>query len=833
MQFPELKFDLNRCGFDRFTFFCYGWCFSTEKPGVPLTVQLETLDDRVVWRGQTNTARPDVHAAFRGHYPTLHEHTGFDLRIPNFSAPRPLRVRVLFDDGRSFVIGGSDGGLVQAEPPRAFRCAENVFEDRYRNLLEYDGYPSAATKGNVCFLVSSDDLDSGRGDLYVAVGLGYRLAKAGFGVVFWPTEQWLRCPKDTDVIVAMLPTHVPFLERRASHSGGPLRVAWMRNGIDEWLQSPSLLRYDAYLCSSLPSLQRLQGVLSRPSGLLRLAAEHELFAPGPGLSSQAFDAISTINYWGNKREIFDILDSLDPSFDLAVFGKLYEDGPQRPLARFYRAALPYFELVKLYNSAKVCIDCYNEVTRPYGNVNSRVFESLSCGLPVLCNEPIEKDPILEGTQLFYKDAASLQSAVRNICEDPALRHRLGTAGRQAVVAHHSWAVRAEQFEEFLGDQRSYNEPIRTIFDLSKPLQQARPLQLAFYPPYLDNPYQHLLSFALEEYGISSAAVNHMQELEELDIFHLHWTAPISQAASSVEESRSRVRLVEETLARFVQRGGVLAWTLHNVLPHEAAFPEVEIEFRSWLARNASVIHLHTEETFELLKAHGIEIPREKAIVTPHGSYAGYYPAQVSSEEARARLGIAADKVVFLLFGQIRGYKGISSLVELAQQCQAAQVTFLVVGDPKGLTPELKAQLEALGEKVVLVPRRIDDWEVQYFYAAADYALLLSQTILNSGSAILALDFGVPLVAPARGSLKALVSSDRGLLYKELSALPTMINELAQAPSRFDRQQIRCWSAETLSWKRVIAPFAQALIDKAREGKSAPRTAPQAIDLASA
>jgi glycosyltransferase involved in cell wall biosynthesis len=62
-----------------------------------------------------------------------------------------------------------------------------------------------------------------------------------------------------------------------------------------------------------------------------------------------------------------------------------------PIAKYYRDPINYFDLPKLYNSARVCVDAFNELTKPYGQINSRVYEALACGLPVVTSKPIKED----------------------------------------------------------------------------------------------------------------------------------------------------------------------------------------------------------------------------------------------------------------------------------------------------------------------------------------------------------------------------------------------------------------------------------------------------------
>jgi hypothetical protein len=59
------------------------------------------------------------------------------------------------------------------------------------------------------------------------------------------------------------------------------------------------------------------------------------------------------------------------------------------------------------------------------------------------------------------------------------------------------------------------------------------------------------------------------------------------------------------------------------------------------------------------------------------------------------------------------------------------------------------------ERVVLALRRIGDVDLQTYFRAADLAVFPYKDILNSGSALMALTFDVPLLVPALGSMPEL------------------------------------------------------------------------------
>ena len=57
-----------------------------------------------------------------------------------------------------------------------------------------------------------------------------------------------------------------------------------------------------------------------------------------------------------------------------------------------------------------------------------------------------------------------------------------------------------------------------------------------------------------------------------------------------------------------------------------------------------------------------------------------------------------------------------------------------------------------------------DNELQYYFRAADVAVLPYRAVTTSGAAYLAFSFEVPIVAPRLGPFPELVGQGRGLLY---------------------------------------------------------------------
>jgi glycosyltransferase involved in cell wall biosynthesis len=184
--------------------------------------------------------------------------------------------------------------------------------------------------------------------------------------------------------------------------------------------------------------------------------------------------------------------------------------------------------------------------------------------------------------------------------------------------------------------------------------------------------------------------------------------------------------------------------------------------------------------------------------------------QASREEARRRLGLPLDARVFAFVGHCRRYKNVTTLVAAFQQ--HFDDAWLVI---PGKCPEdaYRAELEALvrtkPQRILCELRYIDDGDLQYFVRAADAVVLPFQDVLTSGSAILALSFGRPVVAPRRGNLIELVNEEVGILYDPDDPAGLAAGMRAALARRFDQDAIMRYAA-SLRWQDAATTVLAAL-----------------------
>ncbi len=294
------------------------------------------------------------------------------------------------------------------------------------------------------------------------------------------------------------------------------------------------------------------------------------------------------------------------------------------------------------------------------------------------------------------------------------------------------------------------------------LEAARvpdPLLLLYHPPARTNPFQALLYGEAWAAGVAPVPVADLAEAAAIaDVargrarvaLHLHWLAGVTERAATAEEAAAHARAFLDDLDRLRGAGCAIAWTVHNVLPHDARFVDAAVAVRRGVVERAVLVHVLGPSTADEV-APWFPIPAERLAVIPHPSYAGVYPDATARDAARFALGLWPDELVFLAFGAIRPYKGIPELLAAwrATRAVAGPARRLVVAGrptPGPGTDALLAELD-VAPGVVALTRRIPPESVGEIFRAADVAVLSHRAALNSGVLLLALTFGLPVVAP--------------------------------------------------------------------------------------
>lgn len=302
-----------------------------------------------------------------------------------------------------------------------------------------------------------------------------------------------------------------------------------------------------------------------------------------------------------------------------------------------------------------------------------------------------------------------------------------------------------------------------------------PVVLAYHPIARWNPVLELLYREAWDLGIAAIPLPEEDRIEELTAFaalghrtvlHLHWlNLPLATAPTPEEAARS-VDAFLERLDRFLAAGGRIAWTVHNILSHGSRFEAVEARLLAAVAQRSAVIHVMAERTRELV-APWYDLPADRIIHVPHPSYFGAYEDHLGRAQARHELGLMPDELVYQATGAIRAYKGLTDLLDAWDTLPPTPPRRLLIAGPVGRdpgTPEL-VERAVLQPRVLVHGGHIPAGQMQLFLRAADVAVLPYVRSLNSGSLMLALTFGLPVIVPAGGGLADLVDDRFAVTYQ--------------------------------------------------------------------
>lgn len=298
-----------------------------------------------------------------------------------------------------------------------------------------------------------------------------------------------------------------------------------------------------------------------------------------------------------------------------------------------------------------------------------------------------------------------------------------------------------------------------------------------------NPYVRLLQEALSEAGIACSVADGLSPRlarswhGTVDVLHLHW---LELLYASPQLSRTVRRLSAVLLGLLWAKAGgcKVVYTVHNLNPHEQAFPPLDRIAHRTLFALADALHVHDEDAaFDVTRNYG----RHKGVyVIPHGSYVGAYPNDCSRQEARERLGLPSGSFVYLFLGQIRRYKGIEDLVDAFCRLNDTKSHLVIAGNVHD--PEYGADLIRLtrGRPGIRTWfEYVADDQLQYFMSASDVIVLPYRDVTTSGAAVLGLSFGKPIVAPALSGFRGWAADGRGILYAP-SEREGLLDALTQA-----------------------------------------------------
>ena len=295
---------------------------------------------------------------------------------------------------------------------------------------------------------------------------GWRVRQLEFECFEWRAARWVAQHQDEfDVVQACeLPNFVHWLKMRGVKTPVVMRLT-APNYYDP---RGGVKKADALIASGT-SIERL-----RERGLAQVvdvpnAVDADLFRPQPsdfrqthGIGADEFVALYVARFQAFKNhatlvEAFARLAQDHPASRLVLVGS----GPLRErteqLARergladkvLFLGEVPYRDLPGMYAAADV-----KAISSDYESFCFAAIEAMSAGLPVLTTDCAWVPRLVSdgaGIVVPVGDAEAFAAALKKLADNPALRQRMGAAGRQQVLERHTWPASADKLARLYRD----------------------------------------------------------------------------------------------------------------------------------------------------------------------------------------------------------------------------------------------------------------------------------------------------------------------------------------------------------------------------------------------
>jgi glycosyltransferase involved in cell wall biosynthesis len=236
--------------------------------------------------------------------------------------------------------------------------------------------------------------------------------------------------------------------------------------------------------------------------------------------------------------------------------------------------------------------------------------------------------------------------------------------------------------------------------------------------------------------------------------------------------------------RWVRRLRVpIVYTVHNVTYQDAPGRHKPLYKRAYHMADALICH-GEEARLQLMQ--DFEVPQDRISVIPHGPLFEQKP-EMSSREARKKLGLQNQAPLVLCLGVISEYKGIPFLLDawkrLAEYGTEGRLLIAGTGDP-GLLASIREKVSVgnLESSVDLWLHFIPVDQLPVLFTAADILVYPYKAGTTSGALLTGLNYNKPIIATKLAFFREyLRDGDNALLvdYGDVGALSSSLRSLLE------------------------------------------------------
>lgn len=220
-----------------------------------------------------------------------------------------------------------------------------------------------------------------------------------------------------------------------------------------------------------------------------------------------------------------------------------------------------------------------------------------------------------------------------------------------------------------------------------------------------------------------------------DLLHIHWPEDLFRAR------KSSARLIKYVLfltlvTRLRVRGIPVIWTVHNNAPHEGVSRLERMLLNVCLGRVKQRVFMTVAQRQML----DDQFP---GVVIRHGHYKDSYPLLECAGERTPESN-------FLYFGFVRRYKGLEQLLESFSELESGPGKKLTIAgrpNPADYGDELLSKYGEIPGVEWLLDFQTNE-STSRLFAQADLVVLPYKNMVNSGTLLLGLSLGKPVLAPS-------------------------------------------------------------------------------------
>ncbi len=349
-------------------------------------------------------------------------------------------------------------------------------------------------------------------------------------------------------------------------------------------------------------------------------------------------------------------------------------------------------------------------------------------------------------------------------------------------------------------------------------------KLIVFPYYRDNPYLNMLylipstqGWQIAEPEVLDDFLSLLPDLTKGDVINLHWTARIMQREPTREAALDSRSKFMTALTEAKLKGIKTSWTVHNLLPHEGNYLDLENELANFIAETVDIVHVMNPDTAALVAQH-YTLPESKVVHVGHSSYWGVYDQSNNQNSAREHFGISSEVPVVLYLGRIRPYKGLAALVAAYRKLLSTTPDTVLMLGGKATAQDIEDLTALLPEDAKIIAKYdyIPAEDLPLWFAAADVAVFPYEQILNSGSIEMAASFGLPVVIPNLPALQAGYQGQPWVNFYDSNAADSNEAMAVSVRSALDNDEAKTSArayAKLNSPLRMTQNFSQRVLDE--------------------